>query len=68
MNRLFVIFSILFFTSSVPCYAYLDPATGSLILQVIIGAVASVMAFSSRSWKKVKSIFKKKETKSPESK
>lgn len=31
---------------SSPAYAYLDPATGSIILQAIVGAVASWLMYS----------------------
>lgn len=31
-----------FATSSVPAHAYLDPGTGSMILQIVIGGVAGV--------------------------
>lgn len=42
---------------STPAYAYIDPATGSIILQATIGAVASVTLFFRTSLFKVKALF-----------
>lgn len=49
-----------------PVYAYLDPGTGSVILNLIIGAIAGLLSFVSFYWQKTKTFFKKiftKETK-----
>jgi hypothetical protein len=40
-----------------PAYAYIDPATGSIILQAAIGAVASATLFFRTSLFRVKSLF-----------
>ena len=40
-----------------PAHAYLDPATGSIILQAIIGAIAGATLFLRTSLYKVKSFF-----------
>ena len=37
-----------------PAYAYLDPGTGSLILQALIGGVAAAGAFASLYYQKIK--------------
>ena len=42
---------------SAPAYAYLDPATGSIILQATIGAVAGATLFFRTSLYKVKALF-----------
>jgi len=39
---------------SVPAYAYLDPGTGSLILQGIIGTIAAGFAFFSLFFQRIK--------------
>ena len=49
-----------------PAYAYLDPGTGSMILNLIVGAVAGAITFASVFWQKIKIFFKRifnKETK-----
>ena len=49
-----------------PAYAYLDPGTGSMILNLIVGAAAGAITFASVFWQKIKNFFKKvfkKETK-----
>ena len=38
-----------------PAYAYLDPGTGSVILQALIAFFAGVAAFISLYWRKLKS-------------
>ena len=53
----FLIFSLIAYTS--PAYAYLDPGTGSVLLQGLIGGIAAVMAFLSIYWQKVKAFFSK---------
>ena len=62
-NSIFIIiFSLLFSTNS---YAYIDPGSGSIILQAIIAAFAGAGTAITIYWKKVKlffsKIFKKKD-------
>ena len=56
---------MILFTSN--AYAYLDPGTGSIILQAILGFVAAAIASISLYWTKFKlfmiRLFKKKEDK-----
>ena len=47
-------------------YAYIDPGTGGIVLQVIIGAIAAIGIFFNKvkikikdKFKKLKSVFKK---------
>ena len=44
---------------SVNAYAYLDPGTGSIILQALIAATALVGSYLGFYWRKVKDFFKK---------
>tara|TARA_Y100000768_G_C23675846_1_gene539964 strand:+ start:474 stop:680 length:207 start_codon:yes stop_codon:yes gene_type:complete len=44
-------------------YAYIDPGTGSIILQTILGAIAAGFSYCMFYWNKVKIFFKKKDTK-----
>lgn len=41
-----------------PAYAYLDPGTGSLILQGLIGGIAAGMAVISIYYQKIKTFFR----------
>ena len=61
LKFLFLIFSLISYTS--PAYAYLDPGTGSMLVQGLIGGVASAMAFLSIYWQKVKAFFGKEKEK-----
>jgi hypothetical protein len=56
---LFLIFGLISYTS--PAYAYLDPGTGSMLVQGLIGGIAVVMSFLSIYWQKVKEFFGKEE-------
>lgn len=40
-----------------PAHAYLDPASGSLILQVLLGGVAGVALFLKLFWRKLLGVF-----------
>ena len=72
MNKLFIftILSIVIFPNHT--YAYLDPGTGSIILQAIIGFLAASVTAISIYWSKFKSlisrIFNKKEREKSKSK
>ena len=72
MNKLFIftILSVVIFPNHT--YAYLDPGTGSIILQAIIGFLAASVTAISIYWSKFKSlisrIFNKKEREKSKSK
>lgn len=69
MSKLFIFSFILFIFSEVKTYAYLDPGTGSIILQAIIGAIAAISSFFYYYWNKVKKFINKfKKNKSSENK
>jgi hypothetical protein len=40
-----------------PIFAYLDPATGTLIISAIVGALAAIGLVFKNSWYKIKRIF-----------
>lgn len=42
---------------SVPAYGYIDPGTGSLIIQSIIGAIAAIGVTMKIYWHKIKLFF-----------
>jgi hypothetical protein len=44
-------------------HAYLDPGTGSLLLQSLIGAIAAGFGVASLYWGKVKAFFGRKNSK-----
>jgi len=43
-----------------PVYAYLDPGSGSMLLQLLLGGVAAVGVVSKLYWHRVTSIFRRK--------
>ncbi len=40
-----------------PAHAYLDPASGSMLLQVLLGGIAGVALFFKLFWRKVVAFF-----------
>ncbi len=48
---------VIFFILSGTANAYLDPGTGSIILQAILGFIAASIATASFYWNKVKLFF-----------
>ncbi len=44
-------------TLSRPAYAYLDPGTGSIILQLLLGGVAGALVVGRLYWQRVKELF-----------
>jgi hypothetical protein len=56
MQHVFFLFA--FFVIFVePAYSYLDPGTGSMLAQLVMGGLAGVLVVFKLYWKKVKSFF-----------
>ena len=55
-NKIFIVItaSLAFGTWALPAYAYLDPGTGSMLIQGIIGAIAAVGVTIKLYWHKIK--------------
>ena len=60
MNKIFLTFLIYYFTAESNAYAYLDPATGSIVIQYIVAGLVTCMAFMKNFWVKFKYLFNKK--------
>ena len=60
VSRALILFAVYASLTS-PAYAYLDPATGSIALQALIGAVATWVMYSKMFAAKVKSYFRRGE-------
>ena len=59
MNKIFLAFLIYYFTAESNAYAYLDPATGSIVIQYIVAGLVACMAFMKNFWAKLKYFFDK---------
>jgi len=57
MKKIFIVFY--FFSLNSEAHAYLDPGTGSIIIQAILGAFAVFFTTASIYWEKLKNLFKK---------
>tara|TARA_B110000259_G_scaffold158276_1_gene180596 strand:- start:17 stop:217 length:201 start_codon:yes stop_codon:yes gene_type:complete len=53
------LFFLYFFLFTSSAFAYLDPGTGSIILQAIVGAFAAFFSTLYIFWEKVKIFFRK---------
>ena len=58
-NNILTICCLFFFSFTSQAQAYLDPGTGSIILQAILGFIAAAAATASFYWNKVKLFFSK---------
>ena len=47
-----------------PAHAYLDPGTGSMMLQLLLGGIAGTLVVGKLYWQRVKDFFRK-ESKPP---
>jgi DUF1365 family protein len=50
---------LLLLSAALPAYGYIDPGTGSLIIQSIIGAIAAIGVTLKIYWHKLKVFFSK---------
>ena len=57
--KLLVLLFTIYFTSTSRSFAYLDPGTGSIILQAILGFIAAAITTLSFYWNKFKKLFSK---------
>ena len=59
MKSLILFFYVYFIFLLNNAHAYLDPGTGSIILQALLGAIAATASYIIFYWNKVKIFFKK---------
>ena len=52
-----IILVLMMLLCAVPAHAYLDPGTGSMILQVILGGVAADTVAMKLYWQRIKGFF-----------
>ena len=59
MNFKKILLIFIFFAPSANAYAYLDPGTGSMIIQALLGVLAAVGAYITLYWRKFKNLINK---------
>lgn len=57
MSRIFLLTVFCFLSLSTPAHAYLDPGTGSMILQALAAAAVGIAIFWRSLLRKVKELF-----------
>ena len=57
MGRAILIFYIFIFSTNT-AHAYLDPGTGSMVLQVVLGGIAGIAILGKLFWNRFKELFK----------
>lgn len=60
MKKILITSFIITIFFSNKAFAYLDPGTGSIILQSILGAIAAGASVGTIYWQKIKNFFNKK--------
>ena len=63
MNKIIITSLIFILFINNKAFVYLDPGTGSIILQAIIGAIAAGATYCSIYWEKIKNFFNKRNNK-----
>ena len=58
-QKMFIVAIIILAFWVTPAYAYLDPGTGSILLQGILAGIAAGITAISMYWKKIKAFFSK---------
>ena len=58
MKKLFIIV-LIYYAMLTPSQAYLDPGTGSIVLQAIIAFLAIIGSTTMNFWKKIKKLYYK---------
>ena len=48
--------------TATPAYAYVDPGTGGLLVQLVTGGVAGIFVLARLYWTRIKGTFRKKDT------
>ncbi len=59
MTMKHLLFIICFFLISTNSHAYIDPGTGGILLQALLGALAAIGAYITLYWRKFKSLLSK---------
>ena len=54
-KKILIILAV-YFSITGPAYAYLDPGTGSVLLQVIIATLAGALTMITNFWKRLKTL------------
>lgn len=50
---------------ALPAHAYLDPASGSIFLQLLLGGVAGVALFFKLTWHKIRGVLRREPRQKP---
>tara|TARA_Y100000768_G_scaffold201576_1_gene151549 strand:+ start:391 stop:594 length:204 start_codon:yes stop_codon:yes gene_type:complete len=57
LKKLFLVVSFVLINSN--AYAYIDPGTGGILLQALLGIVAAIGAYITLFWRKFKNLINK---------
>ena len=68
ISRLTLVGAVIFIWASQPAYAYLDPGTGTIIIQGIVGAAAAASTILAIYWSKFKTFLMRVMGKTPKEK
>lgn len=57
-NSVFIVAFVLSMGLSSPAYAYLDPGTGSMLLQLLLGGFAGALVIGKLYWHRLRDMFR----------
>ena len=57
MNKILITSLIIIIFLNTKAFAYLDPGTGSIILQSILGGIAAGISYGAIYWQKIKDFY-----------
>lgn len=66
MKKVSILFAVFLMVSIKPAFAYLDPGTGAMIAQLVVGGFAIVAAYFGHKLEIVKRFFRGKKDASPD--
>ena len=56
----FSVSAALFFAAAQPAQAYIDPGTGGMLVQLLLGGIAGLMVIIKLYWARLKEFFRRK--------
>ena len=60
MYKLILLTALLFLASPLSASAYIDPGTGSFVIQVVLAAILGSAFYIKLSWRRIKKFFSRK--------
>ena len=60
IKKSLILTALVLIATTAPSYAYLDPGTGSMVIQILVASFAAVAIFFRQIWQGIQMLFGKK--------